>query len=420
MRSQTDFFKNIDKTTILLYVLLVLIGWISIYAAEYKEHHSSILDISENYGKQLIWIITAFVLATIVLMFDSKFFSTFAYVIFGVVMLLLVAVLLFGTEVNASKSWFQIGGFRLQPAEFAKFATALAMAKLIASEKARNMDLKTLARPFMLLAIPVSLIFLQNDTGTALVFAAFILVLYREGFVSGWILILGFTAIFLFILTLLFNEFYIIGVLLGIFVLTAFYFRRKMVIVGQLLLITLGLSAYVYSADYAFENILQPHQKARIAVLIDESVDLRGAGYNLNQSKIAIGSGGFSGKGFLKGTQTKFNFVPEQGTDFIFCTVGEEWGFIGSMVLISLFVTLLVRLIFLAERQRSPFSRVFGYSLASILFFHFAINIGMTIGLVPVIGIPLPFISYGGSSLWAFSVFLFTFIKLDSRRLELF
>ncbi len=419
MRPQFNFFTKIDKFTVFLYLVLIIIGWISVYAAEFKEHHQSIFDMSQPYGKQFIWILTALILGVVILTIDVKFFPAFAYLIFGGILITLVAVLLFGTTVNASKSWFQIGSIAIQPAEFAKYATALALARLIYEIKSRNINFKTLVKPFLLIALPVGLIFMQNDTGTALVFSAFVLVLYREGYVPGWILITGLVAVFLFILTLLFNEFYIIAALTAICIVTIIFLRKKPTAVKQLLGILIFLNAYVYTVDYVYENVLQTHQKLRIAVLIDETVDLRGAGYNLHQSKIAIGSGGAWGKGFMQGTQTKLNFVPEQGTDFIFCTVGEEWGFLGSLIVIALFVTLLTRIILLAERQRSVFSRVFGYSLASILFFHFTINIGMTIGLIPVIGIPLPFISYGGSSLWAFTIFLFTFLKLDSSRLEL-
>jgi rod shape determining protein RodA len=419
MRKQYNFFTNIDWFTIFLYLVLIFIGWISVYAAEYKDHHDSMFDMSQHYGKQFLWIVTAIFLGTIILTIDAKFFPAFSYIIFGGVMITLVGVLLFGTTVNASKSWFHIGGIAVQPAEFAKYATALAMARLLNEIKAKTISFNALIKPFILLAIPVMFIFLQNDTGTALVFSAFIFVLYREGYVPAWLIILGLVAIALFILTLLFNEFYIIAALSGCFIVAALFLRKKFSYVKQLFLILLFLNAYVYTVDYVYENVLQTHQKLRIAVLVDETVDLRGAGYNLHQSKIAIGSGGTWGKGFLQGTQTKHNFVPEQGTDFIFCTIGEEWGFAGSMTVVILFVLLLTRLIILAERQRSVYSRVFGYSLASIIFFHFTINIGMTIGLIPVIGIPLPFISYGGSSLWAFTIFLFTFIKLDSKRLEL-
>ncbi len=419
MGTQFDFFKKLDKTTIFIYLCLVVIGWISIYAAEIKDHHQSIFDFSQSYGKQFVWILTAIVLGVIILSIDAKIFPTFAYIIYILGIVSLIGVLLFGTTVNASKSWFHIGGIALQPAEFVKYATALALARIVYDNKNRSRNIKTLLKPAMIVALPVVMIFLQNDTGTALVFAAFVVVFYREGFIPGWLLILGIAAAFLFILTLLFNEFYIIGGLTALFVISSFFLIKKPSVIKQLFLLLIVINAYVYAVDYAYEEVLQPHQKMRIAVLIDENIDLRGAGYNLHQSKIAIGSGGMWGKGFLEGTQTKFSFVPEQGTDFIFCTIGEEWGFAGSFVLISLYIFLLVRLVLLAERQRSVFSRIFGYSLVTILFFHFFVNIGMTIGLVPVIGIPLPFISYGGSSLWAFTIFLFTFLKLDSKRLEL-
>lgn len=419
MRPQFNFFKNIDKLTVFIYLALIFIGWISIYAAEYKEYHHSMFDFSQSYGKQFVWIVTALVIGTVILTIDVKVFPAFAYIIFGLSIVSLIGVLMFGTTVNASKSWFHIGGVAIQPAEFVKFTTSLALARLIYETKSRSRNFKAIIKPALLVAIPVLLIFAQNDTGTALVFAAFVVVFYREGFIPGWMLILGVFAVFLFVLTLIFNEFYIIGALSGLFVIAAIFLRKKPAMIRQMFLLLIIVNAYVYTVDYVYDEVLQQHQRLRIAVLIDETVDLRGAGYNLHQSKIAIGSGGVWGKGFLQGTQTKFNFVPEQGTDFIFCTIGEEWGFMGSFVVVGLFVFLLIRLILLAERQRSVFSRIFGYSLASIIFFHFMVNIGMTIGLVPVIGIPLPFISYGGSSLWAFSIFLFAFLKLDSKRLEL-
>jgi rod shape determining protein RodA len=419
MKSQFNIFSNIDRPLVFLYLCLVMIGWISVYAAEIKETHESIFDFSQSYGKQFVWILTALFIGVTLLIMDVKFFPAFAYIIFGGVMLLLIGVLLFGATVNASKSWFQIAGVAIQPAEFAKYATALALSKMMYDIKSRNRSFREMIKPAVIILIPMALIFLQNDTGTALVFSAFVLVLYREGFVPGWLLLLGLFAIMLFILTLLINQFIIMGALVVMFIIAAFIMRKRGAAVKQLLLILVAFNIYVYGVDYVYEEVLQQHQKMRIAVLIDETVDLRGAGYNLHQSKIAIGSGGFAGKGFLQGTQTKFSFVPEQGTDFIFCTVGEEWGFMGSSLLVILYISMLIRIIMLADRQRSVFSRVFGYSLASIIFFHFTINIGMTIGLIPVIGIPLPFISYGGSSLWAFTIFYFTFLKLDSRRLEL-
>ncbi|MDX9942354.1 MAG: rod shape-determining protein RodA [Bacteroidales bacterium] len=419
MKKQYDFFQNIDKTTVFLFLLMIIMGWLNIFSAELKEGHESIFDMSQSYGKQLLWILSSIVIGIVILMFDAKFFPAFAWVIYGGVMIILVGVLFFGSEINASKSWFKIGTFAIQPAEFAKFATSLALARYIVEVKSRSLDLKTRLKPLALIALPMGLIFLQNDTGTALVFSAFVLVLFREGYISGLWLTFGLIAIFLFILTLVVNQYIMIGILAVLTLVGVVIFRKRKRETLQLLGLFAILSVYIFSVDYAFEHFLQPHQQLRIEVLLNEDVDLKGAGYNLNQSKIAIGSGGFWGKGYLKGTQTKFNFVPEQGTDFIFCTIGEEWGFVGSLVLISIYLLFMGRLVVLAERQRSAFSRVFGYSIASILFFHFLINIGMTIGLVPVIGIPLPFFSYGGSSLWGFTLMIFTFLKLDSKRLEL-
>lgn len=419
MKKQYDFFKNIDKTTVFLFLVMIIMGWLNIFSAELKEGHESIFDISQRYGKQLMWIIIAGVIGVVILMFDAKFFPAFSWVIYGGIMIILVGVLFFGTEINASKSWFRIGSVAIQPAEFAKFATALALARYIAEVKSRSLDLKTRLKPLAIIALPMGLVLLQNDTGTALVFASFVMVLYREGYISGLLLTFGLIAILLFVLTLVVNQFILIGILAVLTLIGVVIFRKKRREMVQLLGLFALFSLYIYSVDYAFENFLQPHQQLRIEVLLNEEVDLKGAGYNLNQSKIAIGSGGFWGKGYLKGTQTKFDFVPEQGTDFIFCTIGEEWGFVGSFILVALYLIFMARLVMLAERQRSTFSRVFGYSIASILFFHFLINIGMTIGLVPVIGIPLPFFSYGGSSLWGFTIMIFTFLKLDSKRLEL-
>lgn len=419
MRKQHNFFKNIDKTTVILFIIMVFMGWFNIFAAEITEEHSNIFDISQNYGKQLLWVISALLFGTVILMIDVKIFPAFAYLIYAFFLIVLIGVLLFGVEINASKSWFRVGGFAIQPAEFAKYATALALSKYLADIKSKNPSFSTLLTALIIIGIPILLIFLQNDTGTALVFAAFTMVLYREGYISGLILIVGVTAVFLFVLTLLVSEFLIIGLLAFVTLALAYRIRRRKRELIQLMGLFAVMALYVYFVDYTYTNVLQPHQKARIEVLIDENVDRRGIGYNLHQSKIAIGSGGFWGKGYLKGTQTKYNFVPEQGTDFIFCTVGEEWGFVGSSAIVILFVMLIVRVIGMAERQKSNFSRIFGYSVASIIFFHFFVNVGMTMGLVPIIGIPLPFFSYGGSSLWGFTLMLFTFIKLDSKRLDL-
>jgi len=430
MRNQKSIFANIDNVTVILYVILVFIGWISIYAAVYNEEHQSIFDISERYGMQLLWIAAAFVIAIIILMFDGQFFPTFAYPIFVALLLTLVGVLLFGAEVKGSKSWFKIGSFALQPSEFGKFATALALAKYLSGLNIKMQDLKTKVIASIIIGIPAVLILLQNDTGSTLVYASFVFVLYREG-LSGNILLLGLYTAFLFVISLLMriNDFTFFGTVLSgdqlliiilaiIAALVAYVTKRAKrfwMIVVAAFVFSAGL---IYSVDYIFENVLEPHQSKRINVLLGIESDPKGAGYNVNQSLIAIGSGGFAGKGFMEGTQTKFDFVPEQSTDFIFCTIGEEWGFLGSFVLICLYIGLFLRIIYLAERQRSIFSRIYGYAVASILFFHFLINIGMAIGLAPVIGIPLPFISYGGSSLWSFTILLFIFIKLDAERIN--
>jgi rod shape determining protein RodA len=412
---QNKFWKNIDSITILLYFALVIIGWLSIYSAVYDESHSSIFDIERNYGKQLIWIVSAFFIALMIVLIESKFYSVFSYGIYAVTLALLVSVLFFGKYVNGSRSWFEIGSFRLQPSEFAKFATALVIAKYISTTNKKLSDLKTIAASLGLLFLPMTLILLQGDVGSAVTYVAFIFVLYREG-LTGYVLIIGVLLALIFILALLFPPLFIyIGIgLVGIGML--YYFRKKrqaILIIIAAVMLSVGTVA---GFDYVFNNVLKTHHRDRLNNLVGKEIDLKGAGYNVNQSKIAIGSGGVVGKGFLNGTQTKYDFVPEQSTDFIFCTVGEEFGFVGSIVLIGLFTALLLRIIFIAERQRSAFSRIYAYGVASILFMHLTINIGMTIGLVPVIGIPLPFVSYGGSSLWSFTILLFILIKLDSNR----
>ena len=467
-----NLLANIDWVSILLYLLLVLIGWLNIYAAVYDENHSSILDISQKYGKQLIWIGAAFVLAFLVLLTDSKFFTTFSMVIYGIMIFLLFAVLFFGTETKGARSWFEVGDFRIQPAEFAKFATNLAIAYIMSRHNFKVMRFSSLLTIGLILALPAGLIILQNDTGSALVYSSFILVLFREG-LHGSILLLCFVAAAIFIMALLYSPFTVLLVIIGgtliafyyyrhdirelfqiilfigcgfgLFVLikwmfnlsisdyymllivyvitsiTAIYpiYKRKMKNMITLLLISWLCVGAAPSVNYAF-NHLQPHQQDRINELLGIKVDPKGTGYNVTQSKIAIGSGGLLGKGFLQGTQTKLNFVPEQSTDFIFCTVGEEWGFVGSTFVIVLLAVFILRIIKLAERQRSSFSRIYGYGVASILFFHVAVNIGMTIGMAPVIGIPLPFFSYGGSSLWSFTILIFIFLRLDANRLQVF
>ncbi len=419
MTGTRTVYGKIDWITVWLYIILVLMGWVSVYSSVYDETHSSILDISQRYGKQMIWIIAGGVIAFIIMLTDAKVFNAFAYIIYGVSLVILLAVLSFGTEISGSKSWFQVGGVAIQPAEFAKFATCLALARYLGSYATDINILRTKLVSTAIIFLPAVLILLQNDTGSAVVYIALIMVLYREG-LSGYFLISGVIIVVLFVMTLLINQYIMTVILTGLAVLLYYYnrfLRRRWWII---VMIWLASVAVVFAVDFVFDNVLEDHQKTRINVLLGKESDPQGAGYNVNQSKIAIGSGGLIGKGFLQGTQTKYNFVPEQSTDFIFCTVGEEWGFAGSALVVLLFVYLLYRLVKMAERQRSDFSRIYGYGVISILFFHFVVNIGMTIGLVPVIGIPLPFFSYGGSSLWAFTILFFIFIKLDANRLALF
>ncbi|RZT97258.1 rod shape determining protein RodA [Ancylomarina subtilis] len=458
--------------TIMLYAILVFLGWINIYAAVYNEDHQSIFDATQRYGKQLMWIGAAIFIAIIVLTIESKFYSAFAYPTLIVMVLLLLAVLTFGVKVNGARSWFQLGSIRFQPAEFAKFATNLAIARYLSQYNFKIHHFKSLAITGLILFTPAVLILMQNDTGSALVYSVFILVLYREG-LSGFVLFLALLAAIFFVFTLIYSSFsvsililliaaislktigiqtkqiaiaiamlagsfgtlwlinkgtdlqlgnfllVVISVLINTVPFLIYTYRQKIKKAALVLLLVIGSLLYTFSVSYIFDSVLESHQQQRINELLGIKSDPYGTGYNVNQSKIAIGSGGFSGKGFLNGTQTKFNFVPEQSTDFIFCTVGEEWGFLGSALVLILHLSLILRLVYLSERQRSSFSRIYGYGVAAILFFHIAVNVGMTIGLAPVIGIPLPFFSYGGSSLWSFTILLFIFLRLDANRLEL-
>jgi len=417
MSKRDNFWGQIDWITVFLFLALVVYGWMSIYSASETSLSAPIFDFSKRYGKQLLWIGMGLFLAFIILLIDAKFFSSFAYIFYFLVMLSLIAVLVFGKTVAGSRSWFQIGGFALQPAEFAKFATALALAKYLSKLQTDMHQLKTKMIAFAIIALPALLILMQNDTGSAMVYLAFILVLYREG-LSGWILVVGIILSVLFIITIKFGELYVgIGIVAFSLLLLALFrvFRRQWKVWLAGLLVSL---AFVSVVDFSFQHILEPHQRVRIQIMLGMKEDPHGAGYNVNQAKIAIGSGGLTGKGYLKGMLTHNHFVPEQSTDFIFCTVGEERGFIGSALLVLLFLALLVRIVMLAERQRSAFSRIYGYAVASLLFFHFTVNIAMTMGLFPVVGIPLPFFSYGGSSLWGFTILLFIFIKQDANRMN--
>lgn len=416
MNNQRSLFFNVDWIVILIYLALCTIGWFNIHAAVYDPLNPGLTDLSTNYSKQFFFIIAALIIGFIILIIDGKFFSTFSPVFYGVTLLLLIAVLIVGRNVGGNQAWIPIGNFRLQPSEFAKFSTCLLLAHYISSSNLKMSDLKMIGICLLILLIPTALIMLQPDTGSALTFTSLIFALYREG-LSGYILIIGAILIALFVLTLLFNKLLLIGILVGIAALIMILVRRSRRFIVPLLIILTGCILFIFSVNFAYQNILGAHQRNRIDVILGKINDPRGQGYNLNQSKIAIGSGGLWGKGYLQGTQTKYDFVPEQSTDFIFCTVGEEWGFAGSVVVIGLYLTLLLRIVNIAERQRSSFTRIYGYGVASIFFFHFFINIGMTIGLVPVIGIPLPFLSYGGSSLWSFTILLFILLKLDSNRM---
>jgi len=417
-RNTTKFFTNIDWITVGIYLALVLIGWGNIYAAVYNEEHQNIFDISQKYGKQMLWIGTAFIIAIIILIIDSEFYTAFSFPVYAIAILSLLAVLVIGKEVKGSKSWIYFGNTGVQPAEFAKFAASLALAKFLSRMNIKMTDLSTKIISTAIIVLPMLIIILQHETGVALVFSAYIFVLYREG-LSGNFLLLGVFAIILFIVSLLFNKYYVIIALAIVAILAFLLVRKKRNNIMVIAISLLMSSGIVLGTNFAFQK-LEGYQQMRINVFLGKEMDKNKTGYNVNQAKIAIGSGGFWGKGYLEGTQTKYDFVPEQDTDFIFCTVGEEWGFLGSTAIIGLFITLIIRIIFMAERQRSPFSRIYGYGAASIFFFHLMINVGMTIGLAPVIGIPLPFFSYGGSSLWSFTILLFIFIKLDSHRLQVF
>jgi len=418
MRKAKNIFDNIDGLSILLYSFLVLFGIINIYASQYNDDSTFMLDLSSRYGKQMFFSGISFFVGFIILIIDWKFFYSMTYIFYSLTILLLIGVLFQGAITGGASSWFELGLFKFQPSEFAKFITALALAKYYNNINSKSISFRDRLKVYAIIIIPFLLIILQNDLGTAIVFSAFILVLYREG-LSGNILIFGLIIATLFALTLLIEKTILISIISSIVLIVIIIYKKTKKNIFALLTIFTLIVSFIFSVDYIFNNVLAPHQRARVNIYLGIDIDPHGAGYNLIQSKIAIGSGGVTGKGYLNGTQTRFDFVPEQSTDFIFCTIGEEWGFLGSVIFISSFIGLLLRLLFLAERQRSNFSRIYGYSVATILFLHFFINIGMTIGLMPTIGIPLPFISYGGSSLMGFTVLVFIFLNLDSYRLQI-
>ena len=412
-----EITRSIDWITVSIYAVLVIFGWLNIHASIYDpDVHKGIMDFNTSSGKQFIWICTSIILLSVILIIDHRFYDTTAWGIYGAVFLLLCSVLLFGKEVKGSKSWFEIGGLAIQPAEFAKMGVALALAKFMSAPNIKMDKLKNQLIGGGIILLPAIMVLLQNDTGSFLVFSSFLIVFYREG-MSPFIIIVGAACAILLVLTLVFEQYHLM-IAFGVLGVSSIYFIKRKTATN--ILIVLGITAativYIGTVDYFFNNILQAHQQTRLKVLVNPDVDPLGAGWQVTQAKIAIGSGGFWGKGYLQGTQTKFDFVPDQSTDNIFCTVGEEHGWLGSFILITLFMALFLRLIYLAERQKVKFARIFGYCVASVMFFHFTINIGMTIGLFPVIGIPLPFFSYGGSSLWAFSIMLFMFLNFDASR----
>ncbi len=471
MKRNVNIWSGIDKISIFLFLILVTMGWFNIYAAVYNEEHAGLLDLSQRYGKQFIWIIASLIIAFFVVIIDNRFYFFFSWFIYGFTMFLLILVLLTGAKINGARSWFDFGSLSLQPSEFAKFATALALAGYLNIKRQDLTKLKIIMPASAIIIFPALLTALQPDMGSSVVYFSLFIVLFREG-MSPYIFVSGLLMLILFFLALIVNNLYLTiamviiaailiwiasrkwkvvlaGITVFLFIGSILYamnyyvfksFSKELIVFISLLLSGVAYAYYVYTrkafsvliiflfligsilfvnlVDYSFNNLLPAHQKDRINTLLGVKSDPHGTGYNVNQSIISIGSGGLTGKGFLQGTQTKFKFVPKQSSDFIFCTIGEEWGFFGSFIVIGIYVFLLLRLIFLAERQRSVFSRVYGYGVVSILFTHIFINIGMAVGLLPVIGIPLPFFSYGGSSLWGFTILLFIFLRLDASRTE--
>jgi rod shape determining protein RodA len=472
---RNNIAASVDWFTIGIYLILVIAGWFSIYAATYNYDNISMVDLSGRAGMQMVWIISSLAIALAIMLIDSTWFEAFSVWIYLLMILLLIATIFIAPDIKGSRSWLVLGPVRIQPAEFAKFATALIVAKVMGFYRFNVNAPKNMFLLVGLILLPMLLIVMQHETGSALVFLAFFLVLYREG-MPGAVLFSGFSAALFFVLTVRFSDNfwkitpvgeilplifiivfamgmlyiyskgrknlkYVVYVAVGVLAvggiiayfvtfnwvwaaglvlafiivfLTLLFLKFRSTTYIWIVIFTVCSIGFSYSVDYLFEDVLEPHQKIRIEVALGMVDDPSGAGYNVNQSKIAIGSGGFVGKGYLNGTQTKLKYVPEQDTDFIFCTIGEEKGFLGSLSVILLFVVLILRLIYLAERQRTPFNRIYGYLVACIFFFHLAVNIGMVIGITPVIGIPLPFFSYGGSSLWSFTILLFIFLRLNT------
>jgi rod shape determining protein RodA len=467
MQRRINILANLDWLTVFIYMVLVAFGWMNIYAVSMSDNPSNILK--SRWVLQLFWIACSLILIVVIFIIDTRFYSFFAYALYGITIFLLMLVFVVGVKVNDARSWISIGGFSLQPAEFAKLTTALALARYLSGFNVKINQTKTVLISLGIIALPALLIIIQPDWGSTMVFAVFLLVLFREGLPGYVLLLLLFLAVVFFASLLLDKIFLIIGLIALSFIVFYFLHRNFKIFIASLFIYLTFLSiffilkylellrinlflvfffalvassivyiflsvrhkiskvivvllflysfiAFTYSVDFVFSHVIKEHQQRRVNIILGLESDPQGYEYNVRQSKIAIGSGGFSGKGYLQGSQTKFKFVPEQSTDFIFCAVGEEWGFLGSVVLVGLFIGLLLRIVFIAERQRSKFSRIYGYGVLSLLFFHFAVNIGMTIELFPVIGIPLPFISYGGSSLMTFTALLFILLKLDVNR----
>ncbi|MFZ0491514.1 MAG: rod shape-determining protein RodA [Salegentibacter sp.] len=406
-----------DWITIFIFAVLVGFGWANIYSASLGDPTASFFDLDQVYGKQALWIILSVLLIIIILSIEAKFYQRFSSVIYILTLLSLLGLFVFGKTISGATSWYVIGGISIQPSEFAKIGTSLALAKYVSDIQTNIRQISHQFKAFLIIALPALIIIPQPDPGSAMVYAAFFFPLYREG-LSGVYLFLGFSAVSVFVLTLLIGPVWVSLITAAIAMLFMFRKRRKgpgKLAILSLVLVAVGLS---FSVNYIFNNVFEQRHRDRFNLVLGKEVDSRGIGYNTHQSEIAIGSGGWLGKGWTEGTQTKGHFVPEQHTDYIFSTVGEEWGFVGSAMVIALFILLLLRLIFLAERQKSQFNRIYGYSVAGIIFIHFLVNIGMVIGVFPTVGIPLPFFSYGGSGLWGFTILLFIFIRLDAERMS--
>lgn len=411
--------NNLDWISVIIFIILVVLGWLNIYSSSVSASaiDTSIFDISQWYGKQMVFILLTIPIIFVVLFADAKFYEKYSSVIFGISLLSLAGLFVLGKTIAGQRCWYGIGSFTLQPSEFAKAATSLALAKYLSDVQVNLKNVNDQIKALAIMFVPVILILAQPDPGSALIYSIFILVLYREG-LPAWYIVLGFTAIFLFVMALIFQPIYI--ALASAIVIAFVYYRSRFADRNAFFsaIILVLISAYVFSIDYVFRNIFKQHHRDRFNILLGKSVDMKGIGYNTHQSEIAVGSGGLLGKGFLEGTQTKGGFVPEQHTDYIFTTVGEEWGFLGSLVVIALFMGLILRILYLAERQKTKFSRVYGYCVAGVLFIHTFVNISMVLGIFPTIGVPLPFFSYGGSGLWGFTILLFIFLKMDANKVN--